>query len=107
MLPGLELIFNNPPAHYDFKRDIVMFTGNALSNSVACAISRAALDDYFGANGLGPHGRVQKFLDNRSMIERMARTKFLHWPIEDLDLVLIKTTDVPKLLHASAEGSSR
>jgi hypothetical protein len=31
--------------------------------------------------------------------------KFLSWPIEDLDTVLIKTTDVPKLLkEASTEA---
>jgi hypothetical protein len=108
MIPGLKLTFSNPPAHYDFKRDIVTFAGEALGNPVSCAISREALEDHFGANGLGPEGRVQTFLDNRSAIERMAGTKFLSWPIEDLDTVLIKTTDVRKLLKgASAETPSR
>jgi hypothetical protein len=108
MIPGLELTFSNPPARYDLKRDIVIFAGEALGNPVTCAISRGALDDHFGANGLGPDERVQKFLDNRSTIERMASAKFLSWPVEDLDTVLIKTTDVLRLLkEASAEAPSR
>jgi hypothetical protein len=108
MIPGLELTFNNPPAHYDLKRDIVTFAGEAFGSPVACAISREALDDHFGASASGSAGRVQKFLDNRSTIEQIARTKFLSWQIEDLDTVLIKTTDVPQLLkEASAQALRR
>jgi hypothetical protein len=107
-IPGLELTFNNAPAHYDFKRDVVTFAGEVRGSPVTCAISREALDDHFGANGLGPEGRVQKFVDNRSTIEGMARIKFLSWPIEDLDTVLIKTADAPKLLNeVSAQAFAR
>jgi hypothetical protein len=98
MVPRLDLSFSNPPARYDFERDIVTFYGEALGQPVKCAISREALDDHFGANGLGQDGRVQKFQENRSAVERMARAKFLSWPIEEINSVLIKTADVPKLL---------
>ena len=98
MIPGLDLIFNNPPARYDLSRDIVTFTGEALGAPVACAVSREALDDHFGANGLGKEGRVETFLKNRSKIELMARIKHLSWPIDEPNSVLIKTMDVHELL---------
>jgi hypothetical protein len=98
MIPGLDLTFNNPPARYDFSRDIVTFEGNALGSTVACAVSREALDDHFGADGLGQDGRVEQFLKNRSKIELMARTKYLSWPVEEPGAALIRTVDVPKLL---------
>ena len=106
-IPGLDLTFNNPPAHYDFKRDIVTFEGEALGKPVNCAISREALDDHFGNDGVEQDGRIQKFLDNRSTIEQMARTKFLSWPIEDVDIVLIKTTDVARLLREAPSAQAR
>jgi len=43
----------------------------------------------------------------RSVIEGMARTKFLSWPIEDVNTVLIKTTDVPALLKEASAKRSR
>jgi hypothetical protein len=104
MLPALDLTFNNPPARYDADRDVVIFLGHALGSPVECAISREALDDHFGANGLGQDGRIRKFLENRTTIERMARTKYLSWPIEDAEAVLIKTLDVPKLLKEPFAG---
>jgi len=97
MLPGLDLTFNDPPARYDFSRDVVIFVGHGLGSPVECAISRATLDDHFGAHGLGTGGRVRKFLENRSTIERMARAKYLSWPIEEAGTLLIKTEDVPQL----------
>ena len=99
MISGLDLTFNNPPAHYDPTRDVVTFAGNALGGAVACAISREALDDHFGADGLDPAGRLQSFLRNRSKIESMVRAKYLSWPIDDPGAVLIKTLDVPQLLN--------
>lgn len=98
MIPGLDLTFNNPPARYDFSRDIVTFEGTALASPVTCAVSREALDDHFGADGLGQDGRVEQLLKNRSKIELMARAKYLSWPVEEPGAVLIKTMDVPKLL---------
>jgi hypothetical protein len=97
IVPGLKLTFNNPPAVYDFGRDIVTFKGEALGVQVQCAISRGALDDHFGAEGLGADGRKDRFLKNRSKIEAMARIKYVLWPIEEPGEILIKTEDVPDL----------
>jgi hypothetical protein len=107
MIPGLDLTFNNPPARYDFGRDIVTFTGKALATPVACAISREALDDHFGTDGLGQKGRIETFNRNRSKIELMARIKYLSWPIDEPDSVLIKTTDVDKLLKEISAAPTR
>jgi hypothetical protein len=106
-IADINLTFNNPPPHYDFSRDVVTFVGQALGSSVSCEISREALDDHFGTDGLDQKGRVEAFLKNRSKIELMARTKYLSWPIEVAGTVLIKTMDVPMLLQEIiAAGSS-
>lgn len=105
-IPGLDLTFNNPPARYDFHRDIVTFAGEALGGPVACAVSRETLDDHFGADGLGQDGRLEQFLKNRSRIELMARVKYLSWPVEAPGAVLIKTTDVPELLKGISAAPS-
>ena len=97
MLPGVDLTFNNPPAHHDFDRDVVAFVGEALGSPVQCAISGEALDDHFGTDNVDKTKRVEKFFENRSAIESLAKTKYLSWPIEEPDAVLIKTQDVPKL----------
>lgn len=98
VIPGIDLTFNNPPANYDFRRDIVQFAGAALGAVVQCAISREALDDHFGADGLDNDGRVRRFLERRSEIENMARAKYLAWPVEEPESVLLRTVDIPKLL---------
>ena len=97
IIPGLDLTFANEVPHYDFGRDIVTFAGKAQGSTVLCSISREALDDNFGTNGMTKEGRLDAFRQNRSTIEQMARQKYLHWPIEDAETVLIKTLDVPKL----------
>ena len=93
-VPGIDLTFSNPPPRYDAHRDVIAFAGQTLGQPVACAISREALDDHFGADGLDKNGRVQAFLKSRSKIEEMARIKYLKWPIEQPDAILIKTSDV-------------
>jgi hypothetical protein len=96
-IPGIDLVFDNPPIRYDFGRDIATFEGTALGGPVVCAISREALDDHFGTDGQDQKGRVESVLRNRSGIEQMARTKYLSWPVEEPGAVLIKTMDVPQL----------
>jgi hypothetical protein len=96
---GLDLIFDNPPANYEPNRDIVMFAGDGLGSRIICAISGEALDDHFRGDGLGPIGRTESFLKNRSKIERMARIKYLSWPVEEPCGVTIKTVDVPILMN--------
>jgi hypothetical protein len=101
-IPDIDLTFNSPPARYDFSRDVVTFVGQALGSFVNCEISREALDDHFGTDGLDQKGRVEAFLKSRSSIERMARAKYLSWPIEEPGTVLVKTMDVPRLLEEIA-----
>lgn len=102
-LPGIDLTFSNPSARYDSSRDAVVFTGEALGHSVACAISREALQDHFDADGLDRNGRVETFRANRSAIERMARKKYLSWPVDEPESVLIETIDVATLLKARSK----
>jgi hypothetical protein len=97
-IADIDLTFNNPSPHYDFSRDVVKFVGHALGSPVNCEISREALDDHLGTDGLNQKGRIEAFLRDRSRIELMAREKYLSWPIEEPGTVLIKTMDLPKLL---------
>ena len=99
IIPGLDLRFSAPPARYDFDRDVVTFYGESGDARVRCSVSREALDDHFGAAGLGKDGRVMKFRQNRETFETMLRTKYLAWPVEEPGAVLIKTGDVEKLLE--------
>ena len=98
---GIDLTFSNFPARYDFTRDIVAFSGEALGQTVTCAISREAMDDHFGTDKLYNEGRLQAFLKNRSKIELMARAKYLTGQIEEPDAVLLKTSDVEALQKPS------
>jgi len=106
-LPGIELSFDNPPARYDVGRDIVTFAGKALGSRVNCAISREALDDHFGSDGLGKEGRLEAFLNNRSRIEAIARAKYLSAPIEEPEAVLVKTSDVERFSQEVSTKKSR
>jgi hypothetical protein len=96
-LVNVDLVFRDSPPQYDFSRDAVIFIGEDDGDLIQCAISREALDDNFGTDSLGNEGRVEAFRKNRSMIEGMARTKYLSWPVEEPGGVLIKTGDVQKL----------
>lgn len=101
IIPGLNLEFAEPVPYYDLERDVVTFNGEAGRAPVRCAISREALDDNFGAtSGLSNDQRSDKFRKSRSLIERMAQEKYLNWPVEEPETVLIKTMEVPKLLVA-------
>jgi hypothetical protein len=105
IIPGLDLKFSEPVPRYDFERDVVTFIGEAGRSAVRCAISREALDDNFGATtGISNEQRLDKFRKNRSSIERIAREKYLNWPVEEPETVLIKTMEVPKLLSKLADA---
>jgi hypothetical protein len=97
ILPGIDLTFDGPTARYDFNRDTVTFVGAAFGSPVQCAISREALDDHFGTDGLDNTGRVEAFQRNRSKIESLVRRKYLSWPVEEPQRVLVKTMDVERL----------
>jgi len=103
ILPSGDLTFDGSPARYDASRDTVTFEGEAFGSPVRCAISREALDDHFGADGLGIAGRVEAFRRNRSKIESLMRQKYLSWPVEEPDLLLLKTMDVEQLANAKRQ----
>ena len=98
ILPHLDLTFDDRPPTYDLSRDAIVFHGHALETSVICRISRAALDDNFGTDSSDNEGRLNTFREMRTTIEAMARTKYLSWPIEEPEAVLIKSADVTRLL---------
>jgi hypothetical protein len=104
----MNLTFNSAAPTHDFSRDIVKFAGEALGSPVSCAIGREALDDHFGTAGTSGRTieeRLETFRKNRSAIERMARHKYLYWPVEEVEAVLIKTEDVPKLIKETAQAT--
>lgn len=101
IVPTIDLVFNSPHARYDFARNIVTFVGEALGSPVQCAISCEALEDHFGTDSLDNAGRVEAFQKNRSKIERLVREKYLSWPVEEPELVLVKTMDVETLSNSS------
>jgi hypothetical protein len=105
IIPRLDLKFSAPHVRYDLNRDIVAFSGEAGGGPVHCAISGEALEDHFGADGVDQDGRLKIFRANRSMFEKMARTKYLSWPVEDIGSVLIRTDDVPDLHREMPPGS--
>jgi hypothetical protein len=104
-IPGLDLTFNASVPRYDFERDIVTFSGEALGVPVKCAVSRETLADHFGANQTTNEGRLEIFRQNRSEIEQLLRQKYLHWPVEEPQHVLLKTLDVQKLKSELATAS--
>jgi hypothetical protein len=97
-LPGIQLTFDDPRPRYDSTRDVILFNGEALGTRVTCAVPREVLEDHFNADNMTEKQRVEIFVKNRSKFERMAKTKYLHWPIEEPETVLIRTTEVAKLL---------
>jgi hypothetical protein len=102
IIPRLDLTFKNDVPRYDSQRHIITFAGKALGSGVSCAISREAIDDYFKATGLSNKERLEKFHERRSIFERMAREKYLHWPVEEPEAILVKTMDVQKLNQSIA-----
>jgi hypothetical protein len=101
VLPGIDLTFDRSTARYDSSRDTVTFVGATYGSPVRCAISREALDDHFGTDGLDNAGRVQTFQRNRSKFESMVRRKYLSWPVEEPQYLLVKTMDVKRLSKLS------
>jgi hypothetical protein len=99
ILPRIDLTFDDRPAAYDSTRHAVVFHGKALDEPVECRMSREALDDNFEPHHSDNEGRLKKFREQRAAIEAMARKKYLSWPIEEPNVVLIKSADVAKLLQ--------
>lgn len=93
-ISGLGLSFDRIAARYDFDRDVVVFPAFDVGGPIQCAISREALEDHFGADGLSQQGRLERFRTSRAAIEQMAARKYLSHPVENPGEVLIRTEDV-------------
>jgi hypothetical protein len=107
ILPGINLTFAGAAARYDSAREVVTFTGDALGHPVECAVSREALEDFFGADNLDRAGRLEAFHKNRSEIEGMIRAMYLTWPVEIVGSVLLATADVEKLRAPATRARGR
>jgi hypothetical protein len=94
ILPGHDLRFTDAPPHYNFSRETVMFEAQAGRERVLCQISREALEDHFGADGLTREGRLDIFRKHRREIEAMARVVYLDRPVPADRAVLITTAEV-------------
>jgi hypothetical protein len=94
---GIHIEFRDARPHYDFSRDVVTAPVIAGSHPKDYAISREALDDWFGSEGVGPDVRVRAFRDHRAEIEALAREVYVNEPVPADGSVLIKTANVPRL----------
>jgi hypothetical protein len=61
------------------------------------AVSREALDDWFGSEGGGVEARIQAFRHHRAEIEALAREVYTNEPVPADGVILIKTADIPRL----------
>jgi hypothetical protein len=96
-IPGLQLQFEAPAVGYDSDRDVAFWYGKAGVEGIRCAISREALEDHFGADGLDRAGRLRKLRENRPTFEHFARIKYLTWPIDEPGSILIGSADIDVL----------
>lgn len=92
-----------PPVHI-FDRDIVILRAKSGTDPVTVAISRETLDDHFETDGRDKQGRIDAVRKNRLEIEALAALKHHDWPIEDLEMTLIKTGDVASLRAQLSES---
>lgn len=97
VIPGLDLTFNAPAGRYDSDRDVMEFAGEAAGQTIRCAISREALEDHFGADDADNAGRLKLFREHRTAIEKLAKHKYLNFPIEKPDQLLITSANVDEL----------
>ncbi len=99
IVPRLDLRFEAPQARYDAVRGIVVFEGLAVTERILCAVSREAIDDHFSEQD---HTReyLKCFMKHRGEIEGLLRRKFLNFPVETSDLLLLRSQDIELLRHA-------
>lgn len=107
-VPGLDLAFEQGPPRDDSEREVVALWATAGKQRIRCLVSREALEDHYGADGLDRGGRLQKVRENRQEIEALMREKYLRDPVEETGSIILKTLDVERLRHAlSSRGSAR
>jgi hypothetical protein len=107
IIPSLDIEFRDPQPRYEFSRDVVMFNGYARNQQKECAITRAALDDWFDVEGKGQETYLKAFRDHREEIQGMAQHLYLNDNVPSDGAVLIKTLDVPRLRTQKQSRTSR
>ena len=107
-LPGFDRSFEQSPPRDDFDRDAVALWANAGKQRIRCLVSRAVLEDHYGAGGLDRDGRITMLRNNRTEIEALIREKYLYDPIEEPGAIILKTLDVGRLrTRISSRRSAR
>jgi hypothetical protein len=96
-VPELDLRFADSAPRDDFEREAVMLWASAGKQRIRCIVSRAVLEDHYGAEELGKEGRVKKLQDNRQEIEALIREKYLHDPVEESGTIILKTLEIERL----------
>jgi len=96
-VPKLDLRFEDTAPKDDFDRDAAMLWASAGKQRIRCIVSRAVLEDHYGADGLGREGRIKKLQDNRREIEALIREKYLHDPVEESGTIILKTLEIERL----------
>jgi transcriptional regulator with XRE-family HTH domain len=84
------LVFTEPHPYYAPAGRKVVFTGREGDKVILCAISQAALDDYFKGNEKDP---LKVFQVHHENIEHAARRKYLKEAIEANGTILLTTKD--------------
>jgi hypothetical protein len=102
-IPNLDLKFDDVRPREDFDRDSLFIWADANGERIRCLVSRATLDDNYDADGLDKEGRLRKFQENRREIQALLRQKYLHDPVEDNGLVILKSLDVERLRDRQAK----
>jgi hypothetical protein len=97
IVSNLDIEFRDAPPRYDFARDVVVFSGLAFGQAIDFAISRPALDDWFGGEGKDVEARIKAFAEHRAEIQAMARETYLNDPVPADGAVLITTSEVPRI----------
>lgn len=94
IMPDFDLQFPQTNSRYDDIRDVVTFTGKAGRETVQCAISLEAIEDYFGLTNSDRREVLKKFRAKRSVFENIAREKYLHKAVSEVGSVLVTTADL-------------
>ncbi len=85
------LTFPEPAAFYDASRKVISFAGRDDKKEVICAVSKEALDDYFGG---GHQSLLKCFTANHEQIEQIVRRKYLANKFENDGSILVRSADV-------------
>lgn len=96
-IPGLDMTFDDRTPREDFARDGLLLGATSAGRGVRCLVSRATLEDHFGADGSDKEGLIRKLGERRAEIEALLRQKYLHEAVEEPAEIVLRTADVERL----------